>query len=119
MKPILTVCAVAAVALTISAAASAIFRICMVTPPRSRILTEQPRSPEGFRKRGAIAFAELLHFDACSSTTRGKLLRMTARERVARDRRRRRRSPEPLCDRGALADENAAARGLELRAVAH
>ena len=44
---------------------------------------------------------------------------MTARERVARNRRRRRRGTELLCDRGTLADENAPARGVELHAVAH
>src|SRR3954466_12608689 len=119
MKPILTVCAVAAVALKTSAVASAIFCIRMSLLLRWRILTEQPRSPEGFRERGAIAFAVLLHSDACSFTTHGELLRMTARERVARDRRRRRRGTELLCDRGTLADENAPARGVELHAVAH
>src|SRR5216683_2018278 len=78
---------------------------------RWRILTEQPRAPEGLWERGRVTLAVLLHGDACCFTTLGERLRMTATKCIAGDCRRGRRMAQQLRDHSTLADENAAAGG--------
>src|SRR2546423_11065557 len=84
---------------------------------RWRILTDEPNAPERGGQLGRMPRAALLHGDACLLTTREQRLRLTAAERIARDRRRRRRLAEQLCHRCARADEDPAARRLEPHAV--
>src|SRR5689334_15933545 len=86
---------------------------------RWRILTDEPHAPERCGQLGGLVRAALLHGRSYLLTTRDEHLRLTARERIAGNRRRLRRFTEELGDLLPLGNEDRTARGVEPHAVVH